>query len=432
MQAASKLCEETLHLRIITKETITFHLAVAQQHRKDVSLLDNDPNLHPAVLPCLPTLLHPTFVLTRGRCASWTRTVIRTASLRPSTAPRPTASSTSWAQAPYRAGTGTTLSLHTTLDGATCHAHRRDIGPPRVRYLYMIWILGLGFFIRCPLRSPHISPHLPTSPHISPHMIWTLGLGFFCSGLASIPTIYYNYIGDRLYGSGINVTTGYDVLTSVSNCRPWDRDIVYPIVDCIVILILAVTFVFCFWLTESIEQAVDEGQATAEVLPPHAGLADGCCAHSSALGRWLPCSLALADGCCAFVWTWPMAPPCSLVVCSAPPPCPLQDYTIFIPNPPKTLGAIDAEGAAAVYCDFFEKLCARPPIGSTSRMRSFATKTATRLKQIGSPRKAFSALDRGASIIPPDDFSVSEVVVVKNSMRMAALQPLTAHGGSNP
>ena len=46
VKAASELSEETLHLRVITRETVTHHLAVAEQHRKDVRLLDEDGKMH--------------------------------------------------------------------------------------------------------------------------------------------------------------------------------------------------------------------------------------------------------------------------------------------------------------------------------------------------------------------------------------------------
>ena len=51
---------------------------------------------------------------------------------------------------------------------------------------------------------------------------------------------------------------------SIINKRPYDRGVAYPLLDLLISIVLAVSFIIVYRFTLKIEQQVDEGQATPE------------------------------------------------------------------------------------------------------------------------------------------------------------------------
>lgn len=181
-------CEQFLHLRTVTKETLPHHQALARQHGRNWRLLDEDGQPH---------------------------------------------------------------ALFKRLDGPPPYGIQFQLGTGTTAYLMMLWYLGLGYTI---------------------------------ASVLAIPTIYQNVRGERLVDLGI-ASAYYSYLgsyvASIANTRPYERSVLYQVTDVLVIVVLALSFVYVAHVTLTIEQAVDEGQATPEDYsviidepPKHLGTGD--------------------------------------------------------------------------------------------------------------------------------------------------------------
>ena len=162
--------------------------------------------------------------------------------------------------------------------------------------------------------------------------------------------------------------------------RPYDRTLIYPIFDTLILAILGITFVAVHRTAERIEEAVDEGAATAE------------------------------------------------------------DFTIFISEPPPYLGAgelASAQHAVRTYTEFFEALAKRakqPPRARTQKRALFSLfQKPLPMVVVGDgtpttqanwePEEDGSVSESSTGV--PEDCSVSEVVLIKNT-RYLQLVPCTA------
>lgn len=264
----------------------------------------------------------------------------------------------------------------------TLHLHLK-LAKQHARDVRLLDADGQPHALRTPLNGPPpygIQYQIGTGTTAYLYMLWYLGCGFLVAFLVSLPILFFNSTGGRLTFAGLTSMLGAygENLLSINNVRPYDRTLIYPIFDTLILAILGITFVAVHRTAERIEEAVDEGAATAE------------------------------------------------------------DFTIFISEPPPNLGAgelASAQHAVRTYTEFFEGLAKRakqPPRARTQKRALFSLfQKPLPMVEVGGGMPTTqatwepedSSVSESTGI--PKDCSVSEVVLIKNT-RYLQLVPCTA------
>jgi hypothetical protein len=264
----------------------------------------------------------------------------------------------------------------------TLHLHLK-LAKQHARDVRLLDADGQPHALRTPLNGPPpygIQYQIGTGTTAYLYMLWYLGCGFLVAFLVSLPILFFNSTGGRLTFAGLTSMLGAygENLLSINNVRPYDRTLIYPIFDTLILAILGITFVAVHRTAERIEEAVDEGAATAE------------------------------------------------------------DFTIFISEPPPNLGAgelASAQHAVRTYTEFFEGLAKRakqPPRARTQKRALFSLfQKPLPMVEVGggTPTTQATWEPEDSSVSEstgiPKDCSVSEVVLIKNT-RYLQLVPCTA------
>ena len=91
--------------------------------------------------------------------------------------------------------------------------------------------------------------------------LWYLGIGFTVATIFALPAMVYNRLGKRL--DEIGFASSFSLQYSITNVRPNERLIWRPILDYLVTVTLAITFIYTNRVADRIEQKV----RTAAPLP---------------------------------------------------------------------------------------------------------------------------------------------------------------------